>query len=191
MLRSYFRSQRSQSMTEFAFIAPLLFLLCFGILDFGRAIYYYVTLSQAANEGARVAVRGLPPNYAMPSDVDVETAVRQHSTAFSLANPCPNGPITSAIPPANQGWIYITETPPSTAYTATPSANAPGVGLAGSGQTPPSFTSPPCNPVKPATNNAPLQVTIYYNFQPITPLLQQVAANHIVLSAYAVYRTEY
>jgi hypothetical protein len=178
-------------MAEFALIAPLLFLLTFGIIDFGRVVYYYVTLSQAANEGARVAVRGLPPDYAMPSDVDVLNAVRLHSTALSLANPCPNGPITSTSPPLNQGWIYITEAPPSTSYTATPSPNAPGVGLAGSGQTGPTFSSPPCNPVVPASNNVPLQVSIYYNFQPVTPLLQQVAANHIVISAYAVYRTEY
>ena len=54
---SYSRSQRSQGLTEFAIIAPIILLLTFGIIDFGRALYLYITLQQAANEGARVAVR--------------------------------------------------------------------------------------------------------------------------------------
>ena len=40
-------------MAEFALVAPLLLLLLFGIVDFGRVIYIYVTLNQAVNEGAR------------------------------------------------------------------------------------------------------------------------------------------
>ena len=56
-LKTYFRSERSQGLTEFAIIAPVILLLTFGIIDFGRALYLYITLQQAANEGARVAVR--------------------------------------------------------------------------------------------------------------------------------------
>src|SRR5690349_25157862 len=54
---TYTKSQRSQGLTEFAIIAPIILLLTFGIIDFGRALYLYITLQQAANEGARVAVR--------------------------------------------------------------------------------------------------------------------------------------
>ena len=45
-----------------------------------------------------------------------------------------------------------------------------------------------------ATTNIPLQVTIRYNFVPITPLVQQLANTvnvPLVLQAYAIYRTEY
>src|SRR5256714_11196273 len=98
--------QRSQAIVEFAIIAPILLLLIFGVVDFGRVIYVYATINQAVNEGARSAIRA---SALLPTNNDVETAVKQHAVDVSLANPCPNGPITAATPPANQGWIYITE----------------------------------------------------------------------------------
>ena len=48
-LKKYFRSERSQGLTEFAIIAPVILLLTFGIIDVGRALYLYITLQQAAN----------------------------------------------------------------------------------------------------------------------------------------------
>ena len=49
LFQRYFRSQRSQGLTEFAIIAPVILLLTFGIIDFGRGLYFYITLQQAAN----------------------------------------------------------------------------------------------------------------------------------------------
>ena len=49
------RRQRGQTMVEFALVSPLLFLLVFGVIDFGRAIADYVALSHATFEGARAA----------------------------------------------------------------------------------------------------------------------------------------
>lgn len=170
-------------MVEFALVAPLLLVLLFGIIDFGRVIYTYITINQAVNEGLRVAIRDSP---LLPTNADVETAAKKHAVDVSLANPCPNGPITAAIPPPNQGWIYITEpNPPSTPEALSPTLeNAPGgqMWAASSGS---------CSATNPARSHAPLQVTIIYNFVPITPLIQQFTANQIVVSAAAVYRTEY
>jgi hypothetical protein len=176
------RSQRSQSMVEFAIIAPLLFLLLFGIIDFGRVIYIYVTLNQAVNEGVRVAIRNSP---LLPTNLDVETAVKVHAVDVSLANPCPNGPITNATPPANQGWLYITEpNPPTTVESLAPTLeNAPGGQMWG-------VSNGTCSATNPAYAHSPLQVTIHYNFVPITPLIRQFASN-IPIRASAVYRTEY
>jgi Flp pilus assembly protein TadG len=47
---------RGQALVEFALVIPVLLLIFMGILDFGRAIYAYNTLSNAAREGARVAI---------------------------------------------------------------------------------------------------------------------------------------
>src|SRR6266576_23344 len=106
------RGQRSQSMVEFALVAPLLLVFLFGIVDFGRVIYVYVTINQAVNEGMRTAIRDSP---LLPTNADVQDAAKRHAVDVSLANPCSNGPITAAIPPANQGWLYITEPdPPAT-----------------------------------------------------------------------------
>ena len=175
--------QRSQAIVEFALIAPILILLCFAIVDFGRVIYVYATLNQAVNEGARTAIRDSP---LLPTNLDVQRAVRQHAVDVSLANPCPNGPITSATPPANQGWIYITEpNPPSTVETLSPSLeNAPGGQLWG-------FDTGSCSATNPAHNHAPLQITIRFNFVPFTPLIRQLTANSIIITASATYATEY
>lgn len=40
-------------MVEYALVAPLLFLLLFGVIEFGRAIATYTAVSTAAREGAR------------------------------------------------------------------------------------------------------------------------------------------
>ena len=41
-------------------LLPLLLLLVFGIIDFGRGINTQITLTQAAREGARLAALGQP-----------------------------------------------------------------------------------------------------------------------------------
>lgn len=198
MLARFFKSERSQSMTEFALLAPILFLFLFGIVDLGRAVYYYVTITQAANEGARVAIIGEPPDYLQATNAQVLSAVTRHGIAATLGpgpssgssgQPCPNGPIpANTVPPANTGYVYITEYPAPNAYEASPPPNAPGAEPAGK-----NAVAPPagCNPVTDAAGNVPLQVTVYYNFQPVTPVLQQIIGGHVILSAWAVYRTEY
>lgn len=51
--------ERGSSMVEFAIAATVLLLLLFGIVQFGRALYMYHTVSNAARIGARWAmVRG-------------------------------------------------------------------------------------------------------------------------------------
>ena len=49
-------SSRGQSLVEFALAAPVIILLIFAVFDFGRAIYAYNAVSNAAREGARVAI---------------------------------------------------------------------------------------------------------------------------------------
>jgi hypothetical protein len=47
---------RGQTMVEFALLLPVLLLLTIVIFDFGRAVYYYSTIHNAAREGARYGV---------------------------------------------------------------------------------------------------------------------------------------
>jgi Flp pilus assembly protein TadG len=47
---------RGQSLAEFGLVLPILLLVMMGILDFGRAVFAYNTLSNAARDGARVAI---------------------------------------------------------------------------------------------------------------------------------------
>ena len=50
------RSQRGQAMIETALTLPLLLLLSVSVFEFGRAFQYWQILTNAAREGARVAV---------------------------------------------------------------------------------------------------------------------------------------
>lgn len=50
--------ERGAAAVEFAFILPILLLVIGGTVDFGRALYTQVTLTNAAREGARAAVVG-------------------------------------------------------------------------------------------------------------------------------------
>lgn len=56
MRRSSRGRDRGQGLVEFALILPVLLIVLLGIVDFGRAIYAYNTLSNAARAGVRVAI---------------------------------------------------------------------------------------------------------------------------------------
>ena len=90
---------RGSVAVEFALLLPLLMLLVFGIIDFGRALNAQITLTQAAREGARVAALG-QPNSAVVSRVGEAatglgtlTVTMCGSTGSSGQSCCPaNGP---------------------------------------------------------------------------------------------------
>ena len=44
---------------EFALLLPLVLLMLFGIIDFGRALNAQITITQAAREGARLGALGV------------------------------------------------------------------------------------------------------------------------------------
>lgn len=89
---------RGQALVEFALVAPIFFLLLFGIIEAGRFILYYQTLNNATREGARYAiVHGsnsfcpsgpMPPGQSAPTscyDASGAKVVQQvKSTAFGV-----------------------------------------------------------------------------------------------------------
>jgi Flp pilus assembly protein TadG len=74
--------ERGQALTEFALILPVLLLLLFGLLDFGRAIYAYNALANAAREGGRTAII----NQSLPA---VRQKAAQQATALGLSTSDP------------------------------------------------------------------------------------------------------
>jgi Flp pilus assembly protein TadG len=50
------RSERGQSLVEFALTLPMLLVVMFMVTEFGRALFQYNVMAQATREGARVAV---------------------------------------------------------------------------------------------------------------------------------------
>ena len=173
--------QRSQALIEFALVSPVLLLLLFGVIDMGRAIFYYDTLNHAAREGARVAARA---SNQLPTNTDVLSAVSAQMLGVPVTQPCPQGPISTSTPPQNAAWLYVTEPAPPGVAESNPPPNAPGGDY-------PAAAAGGCSAVNPATGNDQLQVTLRFNLVLITPIVAQVTADHVVITAAAVYRTEY
>lgn len=48
--------RKGQALVEFALVIPLFLLLLVGLFDLGRAVFAYNTLTNAAREGARIAI---------------------------------------------------------------------------------------------------------------------------------------
>lgn len=196
------RGQRSQAMPEFALVAPVLLLIIFGIFDFGRGIFDYVTIQNAANEGARVAIQGeqvVGPNepYKPPTTSQVINATIASAGGVKLvAGTCPDGPppqtpVASATIPSNTGYVFVTNTQPIAPNGWT--AVDPGSTIPDAPGGEPENTKPPkgCWDVNPASGNVPLQVSVIYHFSPITPLIGKIIGSDITLVAYSVYETEY
>ena len=175
------RFQRSQALIEFALVSPVLLLLLFGIVDIGRAVFYYDTVNHAAREGARTAVRA---SGQLPTNADVLATVTTQLIGAPVTGPCPQGPITNATPPDNAAWLYVTEPNPPATVETTPPPNAPGGEY-------PAVAAGSCSAVNPAGGNQALQVTIRFNLILITPVIAQATANHILITASAIFRTEY
>jgi Flp pilus assembly protein TadG len=110
---------------EFALVFPLLLLVVLGIIDFGFLFQRYEVVTNAAREGARVAVL---PGY---SDADVQTRVSQYLTAGGLTAT----PVTTVGAPQQLpvGGLCITMRPVTVVYPFTYSAVGAVAGYFGTG----------------------------------------------------------
>ena len=50
------RREHGQGLTEFALVIPIFLLIIIALFDLGRAVFAYNTLTNAAREGARIAI---------------------------------------------------------------------------------------------------------------------------------------
>ena len=80
---------RGSVAVEFALLLPVLLLLIFGVIDFGRAINAQITLTQAAREGARLASLGAV-NPAVQNRVTLAATGVSPVTA-TVTSSCPTG----------------------------------------------------------------------------------------------------
>jgi len=85
---------RGQSLTEFALILPVLLLVIFGVLDFGRAIYAYNAVSNAAREGGRTAIVN-------QTTTDIRNRAIQQATTLGIDS------ASTSCPPAGASGVCI------------------------------------------------------------------------------------
>jgi hypothetical protein len=78
------RGESGQSAVEFAMVLPLMALLIYVFVMFGKGIYVYFQLTHAANAGARIAAVNLPgPAPSASPGVALRTKLQ---TDYSLPN---------------------------------------------------------------------------------------------------------
>ena len=69
------RGQRGASAVEFALIAPLLFMLIFGIIGFGIGFMQLQTIRGAVREGARISAVGATVTQVQQKVTDASTGM--------------------------------------------------------------------------------------------------------------------
>jgi Flp pilus assembly protein TadG len=66
------RDERGTALTELALVMPILLLILLGMIDFGKAINYWIDETHLANEGARLAVVNSNPGAGLPTPVRLQ-----------------------------------------------------------------------------------------------------------------------
>src|SRR3982751_4555413 len=66
------RDERGVALTEMALVLPLLLLLILGMVDFGKAINYWIDNTHLANEGARLAVVNSNPGSGLATPKNLQ-----------------------------------------------------------------------------------------------------------------------
>lgn len=100
------RGDHGAAAVEFALLLPVLLLMVFGIIDFGRALNAQITLTQAAREGARLAALN-EPNVVSRT----QAAATGLSPVTVTPTSCPAGASQSADAVVQVGYSFSFITP--------------------------------------------------------------------------------
>jgi Flp pilus assembly protein TadG len=109
MRRSARERSRGQALTEVAMVAPLFFLMVFGTIDIGRAIWANDVVASAAREGARYAsvhAGSVNPDFGGLTTLATKDEIKAHALNFVIAggaSPSATVCFSSAATLANQG----------------------------------------------------------------------------------------
>jgi len=161
------RHRRAQALVEFSLLAPLFFILLFALVDFGRAVYFYVGISHGAREAARFAV-------ARENGGSTDLTLRQQARLDLFSVPLDSG--TSCSPD-----LCPIPTPPvpNRTYVVISPNYDQRLALEGNVATPG------------VTTHYPVTVTLTFYFQPVTPIISQLVGNRITLTSQTTMVTEY
>ena len=139
------RSERGSALLEYAFVLIIVLFFIFGIVDFGRALYAYHFVANAAREGTRYAiVRG---------------------SNWTAA--CPDGDQSGACQVSNENIQYYVQTLGTGIGISNPSL----ISATLTGQPPPNGLSNCNNPDPPVNPGCIAQVQVTYPFKFIFPFL--------------------
>jgi len=74
-IRKFVKTERGQTLVELALVLPVIILILFGTLEFGRLFHSYIVITNAAREGARLGAVG-------KSDEEIVSRIREASPLY-------------------------------------------------------------------------------------------------------------
>jgi Flp pilus assembly protein TadG len=154
------RWKKGQAIVETALLFPILMFLTMGTADLGRVFYYSIAVTNAAREAARQGTYWDPTTNTNTFDdyADILAAAQTEAGAnvtLSLPTIAPSHCLTGQP----SSWTANYPSQPNTGY----------VYICFDGQDTPA----------PAAATNTIEVTILYNFQPVTPFSQMVGAGTV------------
>jgi TadE-like protein len=175
MKTNRWRGRRAQSLVEMAMVLPVLTLLTFGLVDFGRAYYFQVSITNAAREGARVAILNI---YTGP-----QTPTCSSSNSYATCPVQTDAAIVSAV---NKELMYSAISPGSVTICPPHDSSMSTAGCPNSHNRVDMWVSG-----DPDNANYYVSVNVTYDFKLYTPLMQQLVGNPIHMSVSVQMRTNY
>lgn len=181
--------QRAQSMVEFALVGPLLLFVAFGAVDFGRAYFHQNEITNAAREGARLAIlRDHMCNTVNGSSSDCKssTVTNETSVCQAILNEgdlisannwhCSEGGTVPAASAASANNAYVEIDLYNASSTSTTACDS-NVGFSANTPRGGGYRS--------------IKVEIDYYFRPVTPLFSGLFPSTFHISSTACARAEY
>ena len=105
------RASRAQAMVEFALVIPIFLLVVIAIIDVGRGVFAYNSITNGAREGARLAIVNQTQASIIARAVSqtavAETDVPNVTVTFKETDPSPNYTTNPACSPLKIGCVAI------------------------------------------------------------------------------------
>jgi TadE-like protein len=172
MKTNRWRGRAGQSLVEMAMVLPVLAFLTFGLVDFGRAYYFQVAVTNAAREGARTAI------------LNIYTGPQNPACVGPSYSTCPVQTDANIVNAVNAELTYSGITPKSISVCPPHDSSMSTAGC-------PDSTNRVDNWNGGNTTNYYVNVNVKYDFQLYTPLMQQLLGNPITMSVSVQMRTNY
>ena len=182
-IRRWLRTRPGQSLVETALVLPVLAFLTFGLLDFGRAYYFQVAVTNAAREGSRTAILNVYTGPRTPTcstsnsyatcPVQTDAATRD-AVVNELQNTGISPKAVTICPPHDNGLLNTWTPSGGWSHTSGCPNNNDRVSL-----------------WQATTTNYYVTVNLTYDFQLYTPLLQNLLGNPVPMSVSVQMRTNY